>query len=127
MNLLLDTHVFLWWDNRDSSLNAAAWAAIEDPANAVYVSAASVWEIAIKRRRGKLRFAGAATMAIAANGFLELPILPLEAEQAGDLLWAHNDPFDRVLVAQAMARGLVLLTADEAIRGFEPVVQLWAG
>ena len=90
MTLLLDTQVFLWWNNRDPSLNATAQAAIEDPANDVYASAASVWEIAIERRRGKWRFAGSAAMAIAANGFLELPILPLEPEQAADLPWAHK-------------------------------------
>ncbi len=126
MNLLLDTHVFLWWDQRDPALNANARAAIEDMRNNIFVSAASVWEVAIKRRRGKLKFPGSASAAIAANGFHELPILPLEAEEAGDLVWRHGDPFDRILVAQAMHQGLVFVTGDETIREFDFVAQLWA-
>ena len=118
MNLLLDTHIFIWWDQRDPTLNASARTAIEDPGHNIFISAASVWEIAIKRRLGKLIFQGSASSAIAANGFLELPILPSEAEAAGELDWRHNDPFDRILVAQAMCRGLMLITADETIRAF---------
>jgi len=127
VNLLLDTHVFLWWDTQSPALNAAARAAIQDPRNAVFVSAATVWEIAIKRRLGKLTFTGSASAAIAANGFHELPILPLDAEDAGDLLWRHGDPFDRLLVAQTIRQGLILVTADKAIRAFDGVAQLWAG
>lgn len=126
MNLLLDTHVFLWWDQRSSALNVNARAAIEDERNNIFVSAASVWEIAIKRRRGKLRFSGSVSGAIAANGFLELPILPPEAEAAGDLAWRHEDPFDRLLVAQTMHQGLVLVTGDETIRDLDSVARLWA-
>lgn len=127
MNLLLDTHVFLWWDRRDPGLNTDARAAIEDPRNDVFVSAASVWEIAIKRRLGKLTFHGSASAAIGANGFHELPIVPIDAEDAGNLAWHHNDPFDRLLVAQAMRLGLVLLTADRSIRSFDGVALLPAG
>jgi PIN domain nuclease of toxin-antitoxin system len=127
VNLLLDTHVFLWWDRQDSALNARARDAIEDPRNNVFISAASVWEIAIKRRLGKLAFHGSASSAIGANGFHELPIVPLDAEDAGNLAWPHNDPFDRLLVAQAMRLGFVLLTADQSIRSFAGVAQLPAG
>jgi PIN domain nuclease of toxin-antitoxin system len=127
VNLLLDTQAFLWWDQRNPAMSAVALSAIEDARNNVFVSAASVWEIAIKRRRGKLRFPGSASAAIAANGFLELPILPIEAEAAGDLAWIHGDPFDRLLVAQAMHQGLIFVTADEAIRDLDIVAQLWAG
>jgi PIN domain nuclease of toxin-antitoxin system len=126
LNFLLDTHVFIWWDQRNSALNARARAAIEDPRNNIFVSAASVWEIAIKRRTGKLTFDGSASAAIGANGFLELPILPLEAEQAGDLVWRHGDPFDRMLVAQAIGQRMTFITADEAIRGLDAVPRLWA-
>jgi PIN domain nuclease of toxin-antitoxin system len=127
MNLLLDTHVFLWWDRQDSALNGNARNAIEDLRNSVFISAASVWEIAIKRRLGKLTFHGSASSAIGANGFQELPIVPLDAEDAGNLAWPHNDPFDRLLVAQAMRLGFVLLTADRSIRTFGGVAQLPAG
>ena len=126
MNLLLDTHVFIWWDQRNATLNDSARAAIENTRNNVFVSAASVWEIAIKRRRGKLTLSGSASAAIASNGFHELPILPLEAEAAGDLEWRHDDPFDRMLVAQAMAQGLMFVTADETIRAFEGLARMWA-
>jgi PIN domain nuclease of toxin-antitoxin system len=127
LNLLLDTHVFLWWDRRDRALNAAARALIADPANQVFISGASIWEIAIKRRLKKLDFRGSAVAAIAANGFHELPILPVDAETAGALAWQHGDPFDRMMVAQAQRLGLTLATADAAIREFGTVAQMWAG
>ncbi len=127
MNLLLDTHVFLWWDMQDKALNADTRTLIADPANPIFVSAASIWEITIKRRLNKLDFRGSAVAAIEANGFHELPILPIDAEQAGALAWPHNDPFDRMLVAQARRRSFTLATADAAIRGYGNVAQLWAG
>lgn len=126
MNLLLDTHVFLWWDRGDKALNADAHALIADPANQVFVSAASIWEIAIKRRLKKLEFRGSALAAISANGFHELPILPMDAENAGALAWRHNDPFDRMLVAQARCLTLTLTTADVVIRAYPGVAQMWA-
>jgi PIN domain nuclease of toxin-antitoxin system len=126
VNLLLDTHVYLWWDGSQPSLNRNVQAMIQSEANAVFVSAASVWEIAIKRRLGKLRFLGPITDAIGGNGFHELPILPIDCERAGDLDWQHSDPFDRLLVAQSMRLGFTLVTADPAIRGFGAVAQVWA-
>lgn len=127
MNLLLDTRVFLWWDRQDKALNADTRALIADPANQVFVSAASIWEIAIKRRLKKLDFRGSAVAAIGANGFLELPILPIDAEAAGTLAWQHNDPFDRMLVAQARRLTFTLATADAAIRSYSNIAQMWAG
>jgi PIN domain nuclease of toxin-antitoxin system len=127
MNLLLDTHVFLWWNQQDAALNTNARNAIEDPRNNVFISGASVWEIAIKRRLGKLAFQGSACSAIGANRFQELPVVAQDAEDAGNLAWHHNDPFDRLLVAQATRLGLVLLTADHSIRIFGGVAQLPAG
>lgn len=126
MNLLLDTHVFLWWDKQDSGLSADASALIADPVNQVFISAASVWEIAIKRRLNKLVFEGSPVAAIGANGFHELPILPADAEAAGALAWSHNDPFDRLLVVQARRLTCTLLTADGIIRAYGGVAQLWA-
>lgn len=125
MNLLLDTHVFLWWDRQDRALNADTRALIADPANQVFISAASIWEIAIKRRLKKLDFRGSAVAAISANGFHELPILPIDAENAGALAWQHNDPFDRMLVAQARRLTFTLATADAAIRTYPNVAQIW--
>jgi PIN domain nuclease of toxin-antitoxin system len=127
MDLLLDTHVFLWWDRADPKLGEAAREAIANPDNNIFVSAASVWEIAIKHRKGKLRFAGSPTAAIAQNGFLGLPVEISEAELAGSLDWNHPDPFDRVIVAQAQTHSLVLVHADAIIAGYKSVSQLWAG
>jgi PIN domain nuclease of toxin-antitoxin system len=127
LEFLLDTQVFLWWDSANPLLNSQARRAIADPANQIFVSAASVWEIAIKRRTGKLAFAGSPGAAIGKNGFFELAILPMDAELAGDLGWNHADPFDRLLVAQAGRLRATLVTADAVIRAFDPVVTLWAG
>jgi PIN domain nuclease of toxin-antitoxin system len=127
MDLLLDTHVLLWWDSEDPRLSPEARAAISDVDNRVFVSAASPWEVAIKARKGKLRFTGSAAALIEANGFLPLAISPAHAEAAGLLAWFHADPFDRVLVVQARQERLVLVHADANIRAFTGVTQLWAG
>jgi PIN domain nuclease of toxin-antitoxin system len=126
-DILIDTHVFLWWQTGDPRLGSEARNVIGDPANRVFVSAASVWEIAIKAQKGRLSFNASPAAAIASIGFHELPILAVEAEAAGNLDWAHTDPFDRLLVAQALRLSLVLVTADDAIRKFGGVSQLWAG
>ncbi len=127
MRLLLDTHAFLWWDMQNDRLNDDVAALIADAANEVFISAASVWEIAIKRRRGKLVFQGSPVTAIAANDFLELPILPLDAEAAGSLDWSHNDPFDRLLIVQAQRLNLTLVTSDTVMRTYDGLDQVWAG
>jgi PIN domain nuclease of toxin-antitoxin system len=126
MDLLLDTHVFLWWDDGGERLSADVRAVISDPASKVFVSAASVWEIAIKRQSGKLRFDGSAVAAIAANHFSELAIEASHAERAGGLAWDHRDAFDRMLVAQSLQHSLTLVTCDPAIRGFDGIAVLWA-
>ena len=125
-DFLIDTHVFLWWQHR-SGLSRAAAEAIADPENRIFVSAASIWEIAIKAKTGKLTFAASPFKAIAANGFFELPILPIEAEAAGLMAGDLSDPFDRALVAQALRLNLTFVTADKAIRHYPGLVQLWAG
>jgi PIN domain nuclease of toxin-antitoxin system len=101
VNLPLDTHVLLWWDSRDKTLNADTRAVIADPGSQVFFSAASIWEIAIKCRLKKPDFRGFAVAAIGANGFHKLLFLPIDAKNTGALAWRHNDPFDRMLVAQA--------------------------
>lgn len=126
-DFLVDTSVLLLWDGQDRKLNAAARQALADSSNRVFVSAASVWEIAVKRASGKLRAHGSPSASIADNGFLPLHITPEDAERAGGLDWHHSDPFDRMLVAQAQARNLILVHADAKIGGFKAVSQLWAG
>ena len=118
MRILLDTHVFIWWDGEDPALGSDLRDAIADPVNEIYVSAASVWEIAIKRRRGKIAFAHGIAEAVARNRFLGLPITPDHAEHAGGLPRHHGDPFDRMLVAQAVLEQMTLATQDAMMRPY---------
>lgn len=119
MTLLLDTHVFLWWEADDTQMPAHLHAAILSPANRVYVSAVSVWEIAIKRASGKLVFRASASKAIQRHNFTALPITAEHAEWAGSLPALHRDPFDRLLVAQAHLEGLTLVTLDDQILRYQ--------
>lgn len=125
MNLLLDSHAFLWWLQDDPQLGAAAAEAIGDSATVVYVSAATVWELAIKSALGKLNLGGADLVEeIEANGFSALPIAAAHAARAGALPRHHDDPFDRMLVAQAQTERLICVTRDPAF-GPYGVALLW--
>ena len=115
MDLLLDTHVFIWSDSSDTQLGIAAAAAIGDSDNRIFVSAASAWEIAIKRQAGRSDFTGSLSQAIAKNGFHPLPILGEHGEAAAVLPSIHKDPFDRLLIAQALVEGITLLTVDSIV------------
>jgi PIN domain nuclease of toxin-antitoxin system len=122
MRLLLDTHIFLWVVSGSTSLSTAARGAIE-AADEVYVSAASIWEIAIKARLGKiLADPDELVAAIAASGFIELPVLASHAAAVSRLALHHNDPFDRLLIAQAITEPLKLLTADAQLVSYSDVV-----
>ena len=116
MRLLLDTHAFIWWLAGSDRLPVAARRAILDEANEKLISAASAWEIATKYRLGKMP--GAAALAndiagaIAGEGFAELPITVSDAVRAGSLRGPHRDPFDRMLIAQALAHDLVLISNE---------------
>lgn len=113
--LLLDTHVLLWAFGDHPELGPGVRQAIADSRNDVFVSAVSVWEIAIKRALGKVDFPGDVAATVEAAGFMELAVTFFHAEQAGSLPPHHRDPFDRMLVAQAQAEGLVLVTNDADI------------
>lgn len=115
MRLLLDTHVLLWWLAEDPALPAEVAAAVADPANDVFVSAATAWEIAIKRAAGKLESPADLEGQVLAGGFRPLGITLGHALVAGALPLHHGDPFDRMLVAQAMAESLTIATRDERI------------
>lgn len=120
MNLLLDSHTFLWWLADDPKLGKRARQAIADGSTLVHVSAATLWEIAIKQALGKLEVESADLAAeIPANGFVELPITGSHALRAGALPRHHDDPFDRMLVAQALDEGLTLVTRDPALEAYE--------
>lgn len=118
MRILIDTHVFLWWDRQLRRLSRPLRAAIEDEANEIYLSAASVWEIAVKRALGKLIFSRTIVDAVSELGFDILPVTGTHAEHAGCLPRHHNDPFDRLIVAQARLEGMVLGTQDPMLRPY---------
>jgi PIN domain nuclease of toxin-antitoxin system len=125
VKLLLDSHAFLWWLAGHRSLSSAARAAVADPANVVFVSAASIWEVEIKRKLGRLEVGDANLVAeISANRFLELPILARHAEAAARLPAHHDDPFDRMLVAQSQLEGMICVTRDPWFEAYG-VPRLW--
>lgn len=119
MKLLLDTHVALWALAQPGRLPASVRASLADPENDVYLSAASTWEIVIKGSLGKLdadadQIVGAAL----ATGFTELPVTSKHALRLRALPSLHRDPFDRILVAQALQDGLTLVTRDADLAGY---------
>jgi len=124
MRLLLDTHIFLWAVQGNASLKPRVRRMME-AAEQIYVSAASIWEIAIKARLGKIEASAVDVVeAIAESGFLELPVRALHAVRVAELPLHHTDPFDRLLVSQAMAEPLRLLTADSVLRQYGDLVTL---
>ncbi len=129
MRLLLDTHAFLWWVFADSNLSRRARTAIEDEVeNQVFVSAASAWEIATKYRIGKLPdaavVAGNLARTVAEEGFNELSVSVRHAERAGSLVGHHQDPFDRMLIAQAILDDFALVSNERAFDVYG-VKRLW--
>jgi PIN domain nuclease of toxin-antitoxin system len=124
MRLLLDTHVFLWCVNNDRRLTKAARALLAG-ATEIYVSSASVWEAAIKAKLGKLEAdVDALVSAIADSGFLELPVTAKHAAAVGKLPDVHSDPFDRLLIAQALSEPLRFLTADKLLCRYSDLVEV---
>ncbi|MGE0120252.1 MAG: type II toxin-antitoxin system VapC family toxin [Dongiaceae bacterium] len=129
MRLLLDTHAFLWWLDGDRRLPLRLRRLIGDDANAVYVSAATAWEIATKARLGKLP--GATDVAadvggaVASQGFLAMPVTIPHAQRAGALPGPHRDPFDRMLIAQSQMDDVPLVSVEALFDGYG-VTRLWA-
>jgi PIN domain nuclease of toxin-antitoxin system len=125
---LLDTHALLWWLLGDTSLSVSARDAIDDMRNDIFVSAASAWEIATKVRIGKLPAAAviAADLAatVEAQGFVPLPVSFAHGQIAGALPGPHRDPFDRMLVAQAIADEMVLVSNEQRFDAYG-VRRLW--
>jgi len=117
--LLLDTHVFLWWLDDDPRLSLPAREHIADRTSAVYVSAATALETAIKRALGKLDAPADVASAIESNGFAELPISVAHAVASATLPRHHADPFDRLLVAQARLEKMTLVTGDRELARYE--------
>jgi PIN domain nuclease of toxin-antitoxin system len=123
VKLLLDTHAVLWWQMDDARLSRPARTAIAR-ADIVWVSAASGWEVAIKAALGRLRSDEPFAVTVAADDFTELPITLAHAARLQALPAHHSDPFDRMLVAQAMVEGAALVTKDAALAAYGVQV-LW--
>jgi PIN domain nuclease of toxin-antitoxin system len=121
--LLLDTHVFLWALTSPSFLSDEVQALLLDPRVPVHVSAVSVWELAIKRRLGRLGGADGIDLAavVTESGFSELPVRGQHAARTESLPDVHRDPFDRLLIAQSLVEHLTLVTRDEHIRAYPDV------
>lgn len=128
MRLLLDTHAFLWWVTDDDRLSERAGELIADGANDVFFSAASAWEIAIKAGLGRIRLYEDAwsltPQQLERNAFQALPIHVAHAVAVITLPDVHGDPFDRMLVAQALTEGLTIVSADEDLARY-PVPVVW--
>ena len=119
MKLLLDTHILIWWLSQDRKLSQLETDIITDPDNLIFVSAATAWEIAVKRMIGKLEAPDDLPAALAANNFLELPITIDHSQKLYQLPLHHNDPFDRIMVAQAISEDLTFMTRDVKIALYE--------
>ena len=118
MNLLLDTHVLLWWLSDASTLSAKSRTAIADGKNLVFVSTVSVWEIQIKEALNKLKIPTNFKFVLAAQPFESLDITHEHAHAIKDLPAYHSDPFDRMLVAQAKVEGFTLVTRDVHLKKY---------
>ncbi len=118
MSLLLDSHALLWALHAPPRLRPEARERIRDPERAVYFSAASAWELELKAARGKLELPDDWLDAAERTGFLELQVTAADARASARLPWHHTDPFDRVLVAQALARGLRIATRDPLMASY---------
>ena len=119
MKLLLDSHAFLWWLVENPKLSAGARQAVADPSSIVHVSAATVWELSIKAALGKLDLDGADLVEeIGENDFVELPMTARHSSAAANLPRHHEDPFDRMLIAQAQLEDLTIVTRDPAFRAY---------
>ena len=128
MRILLDTHAFIWWMAGNLRLVERARKAVAAEENDVLVSAATAWEIATKHRLGRLpeadALAGDLRAAVASQGFEELPVSVADGERAGQLAGPYRDPFDRMLIAQALRYDLVIVSNEEEFDRYG-VRRLW--
>ena len=128
MNAILDTHTFLWMVTDDRRLSETARNVIQDGANQLFLSSASVWEIVLKAESGKLRLQGGPTRflerEIQRNRLSALPIQSAHLLRVPSLPAIHKDPFDRLLIAQAQVEGLPIITADTELTRY-PVQVIW--
>ncbi len=115
MRFLIDTHTLLWWREDSPKLSARARREIADSNNEISVSVVTLWEIALKRSGGKLQFTDDLEQVIRDESFILVPIDFRHLRRAEGLPWFHKDPFDRMLIAQAMVEGTPLITNDRSL------------
>jgi PIN domain nuclease of toxin-antitoxin system len=122
---LLDTHVFVWLVESPEHLAEDVILTLRDMENEIFVSAATFWEIAMNRNRGRMRFPGDIGEEIRAANFVELPVTGAHYEASVALPEIHRDPFDRLIVAQALSEGLVLVTRDKLLGAYNvPMIRV---
>lgn len=119
MNLLIDTHILLWWLDDNPALTGRARAAVADGKNLVFVSAAVIWEIRIKQAIGKLILPENFRTILEQQPFLSLPVTAEHAHALEGLPFHHRDPFDRILIAQARTEGFTVVTHDPVFAKYE--------
>jgi PIN domain nuclease of toxin-antitoxin system len=128
MDLLLDTCAFIWWDSGGASLGKAAAAAMAAPANRLYLSHASIWELQLKHQKGRLQLRTGLSQIIdeqcRQNGLLLLPIEPADIYGLTHLPFYHTDPYDRLIISQARIRGFSIITNDTEFPKY-PIPLLW--
>jgi PIN domain nuclease of toxin-antitoxin system len=128
MILLLDTHALYWWDQEPSKLSVAAKSALSDPGNTVFISVVNISEIVLKTELRKMSLQDPIDVLVQKqcqlNGFRLLSIEPRHVYALRGLPYHHKDPFDRILLAQAIADGLILVSTDPLFAGY-PVPLLW--
>lgn len=118
MRLLIDSHAFLWWGEDSPALGSAARSAIADPVNEALISVAAVWELTIKASSGKLTLPADLETMAATLGFSVLSINFMHLRRLGLLPRVHRDPFDRMMIAQALAEGIPIITGDRAFAAY---------
>ena len=129
MNILLDTHVFIWLDTQPEKLSKTAFDLCRDESNQMYLSMASIWEMQIKNQLGKLSFdVSIAEMVLIQQQDNELQILEIQLEhiyRLSDLSKHHNDPFDRLLLSQSLEKNMPIISADTKFEQYDDVTVLW--
>ncbi len=118
---LLDTHIFLWWISDSNQLSKEIFDIIADTSNQIYISSATIWEIAIKEALGKLKVDADLDSIIETNGFMELKISAICANATKKLEQIHRDPFDRMLISQAITTDMTLITIDRYIIQYQDI------
>jgi PIN domain nuclease of toxin-antitoxin system len=118
VRLLIDSHAFLWWSEASARLGAAARNVLADPASEVLVSIAGLWELTIKQSSGRLTLPDDLQAMVASQGFTVLPVTFIHLRRIGTLPRVHRDPFDRMMIAQALAEGIPIATGDRIFAAY---------